>query len=57
VFGFDTGPANTLLDNWVKKNKGTNYDRDGLWSRSGVVDSVLCPDTRPREVCLGSPGL
>lgn len=41
VFGFDTGPANTLLDNWVKKNKGTNYDRDGLWSRSGVVDSVL----------------
>jgi anhydro-N-acetylmuramic acid kinase len=22
VFGFDTGPANTLLDNWIKQNKG-----------------------------------
>ena len=41
VFGFDTGPANTLLDNWIKQNKGIDYDQDGLWSRSGRVDSVL----------------
>ena len=41
VSGFDTGPANTLLDNWIKKNKAISYDRDGLWSRSGMVDSVL----------------
>ncbi len=41
VFGFDTGPANTLLDAWIKKNKAIDYDRDGLWSRSGSVDTAL----------------
>ncbi len=41
VIGFDTGPANTLLDNWIKKNKNLDYDRDGLWSRSGMVDDAL----------------
>ncbi len=41
VSGFDTGPANTLLDAWIKKSKGKDYDRDGLWSRSGIVDTVL----------------
>ncbi len=41
VSGFDIGPANILLDNWIKKNKGIDYDRDGLWSRSGMVDLAL----------------
>jgi anhydro-N-acetylmuramic acid kinase len=38
VVGFDTGPANTLLDNWTKRHKSLDYDRDGLWSRSGLID-------------------
>jgi len=41
VIGFDTGPANTLLDNWIKKHKNLDYDRDGLWSRTGSVDEPL----------------
>lgn len=41
VVGFDTGPANILLDNWIKKHKGLDYDRDGLWSRTGSVDQTL----------------
>ncbi len=41
IIGFDTGPANTLLDNWIKKHKGLDYDRDGIWSRSGVVIQAL----------------
>ncbi len=41
VFGFDTGPANTLLDNWIKHHKFSDYDRDGLWSRSGLIDQGL----------------
>ncbi len=41
VIGFDTGPANTLLDNWIKKNKQLDYDRDGVWARSGLVDERL----------------
>jgi len=41
VIGFDTGPANTLLDNWIKKHKNLDYDRDGLWARTGSVDQTL----------------
>ncbi len=41
VIGFDTGPANTLLDNWTQRIKLQDYDRDGLWSRSGLVDQNL----------------
>ncbi|QKQ24597.1 anhydro-N-acetylmuramic acid kinase [Candidatus Ruthia endofausta] len=41
VIGFDTGPANTLLDHWIKKNKNLDYDRDGIWSRSGLVSQAL----------------
>lgn len=41
VIGFDTGPANTLLDNWIKKHKNLDYDRDGLWSRTGLVNQDL----------------
>ena len=41
VIGFDTGPANTLLDNWIKKSKQLDYDRDGVWARAGLVDERL----------------
>lgn len=41
VIGFDTGPANTLLDNWIKKSKQLDCDRDGVWARSGLVDERL----------------
>ncbi len=41
VAGFDTGPANTLLDNWMKQHKSLDYDRDGLWSRSGFIEQAL----------------
>jgi anhydro-N-acetylmuramic acid kinase len=41
VIGFDTGPANTLLDNWIKKSKGLDYDKEGIWSRSGLVNQTL----------------
>jgi len=41
VIGFDTGPANTLLDNWIKQHKSLDYDRDGLWARSGFVIQAL----------------
>jgi anhydro-N-acetylmuramic acid kinase len=41
VIGFDTGPANTLLDNWIKKNKQKNYDENGTWAASGKINSAL----------------
>lgn len=38
---FDTGPANTLLDNWIKNCQQLDYDKDGLWASIGNVDERL----------------
>ena len=39
--GFDTGPGNTLLDHWVQRHRGENFDRDGQWSAQGEVSPEL----------------
>lgn len=41
VTGFDTGPANTLLDAWCRRHTGANFDRNGEWARGGTVDTAL----------------
>jgi len=41
VRGFDTGPANALLDLWHARHRNGGFDRDGAWSRSGRVDDAL----------------
>jgi len=41
VRGWDTGPGNMLLDAWVQRHRGTNYDRDGAWAASGSVHPGL----------------
>ncbi len=41
VTGFDTGPANTLLDAWIKQEKNLEYDQGGAWASTGVVDGML----------------
>ena len=41
VIGFDTGPGNTLLDQWVYKTQGKAYDKDGAWAASGAVQPEL----------------
>ncbi|HEY4581965.1 MAG TPA: anhydro-N-acetylmuramic acid kinase [Lysobacter sp.] len=41
VRGFDTGPANALLDAWCLRHRGEAFDRDGAFAASGRVDEVL----------------
>ena len=41
VTGFDTGPANTLLDAWHRRHRGADFDDDGNWAASGTVDDAL----------------
>ncbi|WP_261369976.1 anhydro-N-acetylmuramic acid kinase [Lysobacter antibioticus] len=41
VRGFDTGPANCLLDAWALRHLGTPYDADGRFAASGAVDAGL----------------
>ena len=37
IIGFDTGPANCLLDAWHARHRGTAVDQDGQWAASGKV--------------------
>lgn len=39
--GFDTGPANVLMDYWCRKHTGARYDADGRWARTGTVLPTL----------------
>jgi anhydro-N-acetylmuramic acid kinase len=41
VTGFDTGPANRLLDAWIARHLGKDFDADGVWAASGRVDDTL----------------
>lgn len=41
VLGFDTGPGNCLLDEWVYSKTGKAMDRDGRWAQQGQVDAGL----------------
>jgi anhydro-N-acetylmuramic acid kinase len=41
VIGFDTGPGNTLLDQWVARHRGESHDHGGAWAASGKVQDEL----------------
>jgi len=44
VVGFDTGPANTLMDAWFCKHFPTNkdnFDRDSLFAKTGQINLSL----------------
>jgi anhydro-N-acetylmuramic acid kinase len=41
VRGFDTGPANALLDGWCRQCLGTSYDDRGAWAAAGTVLPAL----------------
>jgi anhydro-N-acetylmuramic acid kinase len=41
VRGFDTGPANALLDAWCERHHGAAFDADGAFAASGRADETL----------------
>jgi anhydro-N-acetylmuramic acid kinase len=41
VLGFDTGPANGLMDAWCLRHRGRAYDEDGAFAASGSVNEDL----------------
>jgi anhydro-N-acetylmuramic acid kinase len=47
--GFDTGPANALLDGWCERHTGRPFDANGDWAASGrVIEPLLAQ-------CLADP--
>ncbi len=41
VRGFDTGPANGLMDAWCLRHVGKAYDADGTFATQGRIDAAL----------------
>ena len=41
LLGFDTGPGNTLLDNWTHRCTGKSFDHNGDWSKTGQINKPL----------------
>ena len=41
ICGFDTGPANGLMDAWIQTCKGSRFDAQGKWAASGAVNDNL----------------
>jgi len=50
LIGFDTGPANVLMDLWCSQHTGHSFDRDGQWGATGKINIKLLQhmlDTEP----------
>lgn len=41
LLAFDTGPGNGPLDDWVARNTGEAFDRDGVLSLAGAADAAV----------------
>ncbi|MFT5117249.1 MAG: anhydro-N-acetylmuramic acid kinase [Kiritimatiellia bacterium] len=41
VTGYDTGPANGLMDSWCQQHQQSPFDNGGEWAKSGKVNTQL----------------
>lgn len=41
VYGFDTGPANGLMDAWIQREQNQPYDKNGQWAAGGTANPRL----------------
>lgn len=39
--GFDSGPGNALMDGWIQRHQGLNYDESGQWASTGQISEGL----------------
>ncbi|UIP23921.1 anhydro-N-acetylmuramic acid kinase [Achromobacter deleyi] len=53
--GFDTGPANVLLDGWCQRHLGRPYDADGRWAATGQALAPLLEQLIASEPWFGLP--
>jgi len=53
--GFDTGPANALLDSWCQRHTQQSFDADGAWGAQGCVHHTLLRRLTETEPWLKLP--
>jgi len=55
TLGFDTGPANALLDHWCERHTGRPYDAGGRWAAQGRVLAPLLASLRQERYFTEPP--
>ena len=40
-FAYDIGPGNCLIDDWVRNNRDSKFDKDGNYANVGNVDDLI----------------
>jgi anhydro-N-acetylmuramic acid kinase len=53
--GFDTGPANALMDSWCQLHTQQSFDTDGAWGAQGRVNQALLSRLNEAEPWLKLP--
>lgn len=41
LLGYDSGPGNVLMDEWINEQEGKPYDHQGQWASTGTIDQAL----------------
>ncbi len=55
IIGFDTGPANALMDAWCYDQTGKHYDKSGQWASEGRVNLELLESLRSDAYFVKAP--
>lgn len=53
--GFDTGPANALMDSWCQLHTQQSFDVDGAWGAQGLINQALLDRLNHAEPWLKLP--
>mgnify|MGYP001950690443 CR=1 FL=1 len=55
VLGFDTGPANCLMDLWISQHSQHSHDESGRWAATGSVNRALLKSFMGEPYFLSEP--
>ena len=55
VWGFDCGPGNCLMDAWIAKHLGKQFDENGSWAAQGELLAALYDDLLREEYFVLPP--
>lgn len=55
IMGFDTGPGNALIDDWVLKNFGQPFDKYGAFASAGKINETILNKLLSHPYFIGVP--
>ena len=55
IIGFDTGPGNTLMDQWIQQHQKIGFDKNGAWAETGNIQYELINQLKQDPYFLAPP--